>query len=77
MSAEGLRARQARDQALVLAAVIASAVMRMIATVGTFPWVAVGAPTGIDGAACVAVTAETLMYLGRNALAAALWCLED
>ena len=45
--------------------------------VGSFPWVTVGAPVGINGAACVAVTAETLMYLGRNALPAALWCLVD
>ena len=45
--------------------------------VGSFPWVAVGAPAGIDGAACVVIAAETLMYLGRNALPAALWCLVD
>ena len=44
---------------------------------GSFPWVAVGAPAGVDGAACVAVAAETLMYLGRNALLATLWCLVD
>ena len=45
--------------------------------VGSFPWVAVGAPTGVNGATCVTVVAKTLMYLGRNALPAALWCLVD
>ena len=44
---------------------------------GSFPWVTVGAPTGVDGAACIAVAAETLMSLGRNALPTALWCLVD
>ena len=45
--------------------------------VGSFPWVTIGAPTDIDGAVCIAVAAETLMYLGRNALLATLWCLVD
>ena len=62
MTAEGLRAREARAQALVLAAVIASAVMRMIAMVGSFSRVAVGTSAGVEGAACVVVATETLMY---------------
>ena len=75
--AEGLRPWEAGAQALVLAAVVASTASRMIAAAGSFPWVAVGAPAGVDGAACVVVAAETLMYLGHNALPAALWCLVD
>ena len=77
MPAEGLRAWQARARAPVLATVVAFAVSRMIAAMGSFPWVTVGGPTGVDGAACVAVVAETLMYLGHSALPAALWCLVD
>ena len=75
--AEGLRAWQAGARASVLATVVASTASRMIATAGSFGWVAVGAPMGVDGAACVAVAAETLMYLGRNALPVALWCVVD
>ena len=75
--AEGLRAWQAGARAPVLTAVVASTASRMIAAVGSFPWVTIGAPAGIDGAVCVVVVAETLMYLGHNALPAALWCLVD
>ena len=77
MPTEGLRAWQAGARAPVLTAVVASTASRMIAAAGSFPWVAVGAPAGVDGATCVVVVAETLMYLGRNALPAALWCLVD
>ena len=77
VTAEGLRARQARAQASVLTAIIASAASRMIATVGPFPQVTAGASVGIEGAACVAVVAETLMNQGRSALPGALWCLVD
>ena len=75
--AEGLRARQARAQAPVPAAVVAFAAMRMIAAVGSFSWVAVGTSAGVEGAVCITVTTETLMYLGCSALSAALWCLVD
>ena len=75
--AEGLRARQAGARASVFAAVVAFAVMRMIAAVGSFSWVTVGTSTGVEGAACIAVMTEMLMYLGRSALPAALWCLVD
>ena len=77
VTAKVLRPWQARARAPVLAAVVASAALRMIAVVGSFPWVTVGVPTGVDGAACVVVAAETLMYLGCNALPAAMWCLVD
>jgi ketopantoate hydroxymethyltransferase len=75
--AEGLRPWQARAWALVLATIVESTVSRMIATVGSFPWVAIGASAGVDGVACVAVVVETLMYRGRSALPSALWCLVD
>ena len=44
---------------------------------GSFPRVAVGTSAGIEGAARVAVMTETLIYLGRSALPAALQCLVD
>ena len=75
--AEGLRAWQARAWALVLAAVVASTTMRMIAVAGSFSWVAVGMSMGIEGATCVAVAAEALMHRDRGALLVALWCLMD
>ena len=51
--------------------------MRVIAMVGSFSWVVVGASTGIKSAMCIAVAAETLMYRDGNALPAALWYLVD
>ena len=77
MLAEGLRAWQAGAWAPVLATVVASAVMRVIATAGSFSWVAVGTSTGIEGTTCVAITDETLMYLCRSALPATMRCLVD
>ena len=69
MPTKSLMAWQARAWALVLAAVIASAAMRMIAAVGSISQVAVGASASIESAACVAVVAETLMYQDRDTLA--------
>ena len=77
VSVEGLRAWQAKAQALVLTAIVAFATMRMIAVVGSFSWVVVGTSAGIKGVVCVTVTGETLMYLGHSALPATLWCLVD
>ena len=68
VSAKGPRARQARTRAPVLAAVVASAASRMIAATGSFSFVTVGAPVGVDGAAHVTVVAETLMYRDSGAL---------
>ena len=59
VSAKGQRTHQAKARALVLTAVVASAMMRMIATAGSFSWVAIGMSTGVEGAACVVVVAET------------------
>ena len=75
--AEGLRPWQAGSRAPVLATIVASVASGMIAVVGSFSWVIVGASAGVDGAACVTVAAEMLMYLGHNVLPAALWCLVD
>ena len=62
---------------MVLAAVVASAATRVIAVTGSFSWVTVGASTGIEGAACIAVAAEALMHQDHGALPATLWCLVD
>ena len=77
MPAERLRAWQAGARAPVLAAIIASAAMGMIAVVGSLSWVDVGTSAGIEGAACVTVMAETVFYLGRSTLLATLWSLVD
>ena len=60
--AEGLRARQAKAQALVLAAIVVSTTIRMITTTGSLSWIAMGTPMSIKSASCVVVTAETLMH---------------
>ena len=75
VSAEGPRAWQARARALILATVVAPAASRMIAVMGSFPFVAVGAPAGVDGAAHVTVMAKTLMYRDSGALPVAWWRL--
>ena len=62
VSTEGLRAWQARARAPVLAAVVASTATRVIAAMGSFSWVVVGASTGLEGAACVVVAVEALMH---------------
>ena len=42
---------------------------------GSFPFVTVGTPLGVDGAAHVMVVAETLMYWDSGALPVAWWRL--
>jgi len=49
----------------------------MIAVVGSFSRVTVGTSAGIEGATCVAVVTEMLMYRDHGALLAALRCLVD
>ena len=73
--AEGLRTWEARARASVLATVVASAESRMVAAAGCFSYVAMGAPTGVDGASHIAVVAETLMYRDSGVLRAAWRCL--
>jgi len=75
--AEGLRPWQARAQASILSVVVASSASRMIAVAGSFSWVVVGASAGVEGVACIAVVAKTLMYWDGSVLPAALWCLVD
>ena len=77
MPAEGLRARQADARAPVLTTVIVSAETRMIAMAGSFSRVTVGTSMGVEGAACITVATETLMYWDRGVLSAALRCLVD
>ena len=61
MSAEGLRPRQVEARAPVLAAVVVSAAMRMIAAVGFLSLAAWSTPMGIQGVTCIMVEAETLI----------------
>ena len=62
-------------RAPILAVVVASTASRMIAAMGSFPSITVGAPVGIDCAAYVTVVAETLMYRDSGVLPAAWRCL--
>ena len=62
---------------MVLATVIASTAIRMIAAASSFSWVIVGTPMGVEGSACITVTAKTLMHRDNSALPAARWCLVD
>jgi hypothetical protein len=62
VSAKGLRSWQVRARASVLTVVIASATMWVVAMASPLPRIIVGAPTGIEGVACIAMEAEMLMY---------------
>ena len=77
MLAKGLRSQQVRAQALVLATVIASATMRVVAVDSLLPRIAMGTPEGIKGVACIMVVAETLMHRDRGARPAVLLRLVD
>ena len=59
-------------RAVVLATIVASATMRMIAAAGSFSRVVVGTSASVESAACVVVAAKTLMYQDCGALPAAL-----
>ena len=52
---------------MVLAAVVAFAMTRVVAVASPLPRIAVGTPTGIEGVACITVAAETLMHQDRGA----------
>ena len=72
MLAKGLRSRQVRARASVLAAVVASAMTRVVVVASLLPRITVGMPASIEGVACVAVEAETLLHRNRGAWPAAL-----
>ena len=63
--------------ASVLAAVIASAMMRVIAVASSLSQAIVGTPAGIKGVACIMVATKTLTYQDYGALPMALWLLVD
>ena len=75
MLAEGLRPRQDRAWALVLAAVVASAMARVIAVASSLSRVVVSTPASVKGVVCVTVAAETLMHWDHGTLPIALWHL--
>ena len=77
MSSEGPRPRQVGAWSLVLATVVASATMRVIAAASSLSWVIVGTSTGVEGVACVMVAAETLIHRDRGVLPTSLWRLVD
>ena len=77
MLAEGLRPRQDGARALVLAAVVASAMTRVITMASSLSRVIVGTPTGVEGVACVMVAAETLTHQDHGVLPTSLRLLVD
>ena len=62
---------------MVLAAVVASAIVRVISVASSLSRIIVGTPASVEGVACVTVVAETLMYRDRGTLPTALWRLVD
>ena len=73
VSAKGLRSRQVEAWALVLAVVIASATMRVVAAASLLPLIA----AGIQGVARVMVEVETLMHRDLGTQPAALLRVVD
>ena len=62
---------------MVLAAVVVSAMARVIAVARSLSRVIVGTPASVEGVACITVVAEMLMYQDRGTLPTALWLLVD
>ena len=77
VSAKGLRSRQVRARASVLAAIVASATMRVVAVACPLPRITAGTSTGVEGIARVMMKAEMLMHQDRDAWPATLSCLVD
>ena len=67
MLAKGLRSWQVGAQASVLAIVIASTMMRVVAMVSSLPRIAMGTPVGLEGVSRIIVVAETLMRWDHGA----------
>ena len=62
---------------MVLAAIIASATTRVIATSDCLSLVIIGASTGAEDVLCVLVAAETLVHRNRGELPTISRCLVD
>ena len=62
---------------MVLAAVVASTMMRVVAVASPLPCITTGTPTGIEGVVCVAVETEMLMYQNHSARPTVLLGLMD
>ena len=75
--AKGLRSRQVRARASVLAAIVASATMRVVAVACPLPRITAGTPTGVEGVASVMMEVKTLMHRNRGVRPATLLRLVD
>ena len=62
---------------MVRAAVIVSAISRVVATAGPLPRIVVGTSAGVEGVTRVMVAAEALMHRNRDVWPTALRCLVD
>ena len=76
-SIKGLRSQQAGARASVLATIVASATMWVVAAASLLPRIAAGTPVGVEGVMCIMVEAETLVHRNRGAWPTALLCLVD
>ena len=77
MSAKGLRSWQVGARASVLAVVVASATMRVVAASNLHPRISVGTPMGVEGVARITVEAEMFMHQDCGARRTALLLLVD
>ena len=62
VSAKGLRSRQVGAWVSVLATIIASTIMRVVAMASLLPRIAAGTPVSVEAVARVTVEAETFMH---------------
>ena len=62
---------------MVLAVVVASTTMRVVAAASLLPCIAAGTPMGVEGLTHVTVEAETFMHRDRGARPATLLHLVD
>ena len=77
MSDEGLRSHQFRAWASVLAAIVASTTMRVVAMATSLPRITAGMPAGIEGVVRVMVAVKTLMHRDCGTRLTTLSCLVD
>ena len=77
MPTKGMRSQQVDAWALVLAIVVASTMMRVVAMASFLPRITVGTPAGVEGVARVTVEAKMLMHRDHGAQPATLLLLVD
>ena len=62
---------------MVLATIVASTTLRVVAMASSLSWVIVGTPACFEGVTCIMVAPKMLMHQDHGALLVALWHLVD